>query len=317
MKTSCFVTLLLFFALRQVAAAEELVFYDSMEIGESGGMVTRGGVYREFDAATGGTAIREAHLPAADGFYHMRFVVDPGSLGRAKDFVAMFLSHPAFSPFWARFSIEYLVAAPEQLNCRNDVPGSPRIIRCDTDYALSLGTAPVHLTAIFTSRASGGAGGRVPIASLDYPLPTMLHEMLHVWGLNDEYTYSASEAAYYCNTPRILKGPNTASFSQPGTYTSDTAARAALQDYVPWLDAIVSLPVTGPAGQSGQLPLGTLPAVDDGSPGLFTGANCSLVRPSFRAYRADTIMKSLSSTWLPPVHRKAVLAVIGRAAGWN
>ena len=305
------------FSLRPAAAAEELVFYDSIETGGSGMPVTSGGVYRDLEADTSKAAPQAPEPPPRDGLYHIRFVVDDGSLERAKAFSELFLSHPVFAPFWARFSIEYLVADTERLNCRNDNPASPRSIRCDREYALSLGTSPAHLTAIFTSRASGGSGGRVPIASLDYPLPTMLHELLHAWGLNDEYTYSASEAEYYCSNPKIVKGPNTASFSLPGPYSSDRDARAVLSDRVPWLDAIVSLPVTGPADQNGMLTLGTQPSADDGSPGLFSGSNCSLVRPSFRAYKADTIMKSLSSTWIPPVHSKAVLAVIGSAAGWN
>lgn len=172
------------------------------------------------------------------------------------------------------------------------------------------------MTAVFSSRGSGGAGGAVPIATINYPLSTMLHEMLHGWGLNDEYTYSQSEAEYYCRYPKILKGPNTAGFSVRGGYASDAEARDAHRDDIAWLNYVGGTPITSKADADGSLKLGTPAAFLFRAPGLYPGSNCSLEMPSFRPYYEDTIMKTLSTTWIPPIHQKAVLAAIAKAAGW-
>ena len=172
------------------------------------------------------------------------------------------------------------------------------------------------MTAVFSSRGSGGAGGAVPIATINYPLNTMLHEMLHGWGLNDEYTYSQSEADYYCHYPKILKGPNAVSFAARESYASDAEARDAHRDDITWLGYINGTPITSKAGAGGALKLGTPAGPSDRAPGLYSGSNCSLKMPSFRPYYEDTIMKTLSTTWIPPIHQKAVLAAIAKAAGW-
>ncbi|MBI4349960.1 MAG: hypothetical protein HY550_00830 [Elusimicrobia bacterium] len=304
-----------------LAADPELVFYDSIEIDANGESILTGGVYK--DAALGSLLRRHqkslAPIPV-DGFYRIRFVADAQAMKRAEDFTDLLLNHEAFASIRDRFRIEYAEGAADLMNCRNDLPQSPRIIRCDMAYILSLGTAPAHMTAVFTGRGSGGSGGTVPVASLNYPLPAMLHEMLHAWNLNDEYIYSQDEADLYCSHSRILKGPNTTAFAAQEAYTSDAEAWSRHREDIPWLYEIQSgVPITvSTAAGSGAIvfKLGTPPAPANTLPGLYAGANCSRKLPSFRPYGFDTIMKTLSTTRIPPIHQKAVLAAIAKAAGW-
>lgn len=305
-----------------LAADSELVFYDSIEINANGESILTGGVYK--DAALGSLLRRHQKsltpMPV-DGYYHIRFVADAQAMKQANDFTNLLLNHAAFAPIRDRFRIEYVAGDPDRMNCRNDLPQSPRIIRCDMTYVLSLGTAPAHLTAVFTGRGSGGSGGTIPVASLDYPLPAMLHEMLHAWGLNDEYTYSQSETDFYCSHSRVLKGPNTATFATQEAYASDAEAWSRHLGDIPWIYDIQSgVPITvSSAAGSGAISvfkLGTPMALADTQPGLYPGANCSRKLPSFRPYGFDTIMKTLSTTRIPPIHQKAVLAAIAKAAGW-
>ncbi len=304
----------------QVARAEsELVFYDSIEMNSAGEAVLKGGIYKKQVTSSKGLKEMAAPMPV-DGFYHIRLVADAQSMARAHEYADLLLGHPAFASVSSRFRIEYLQADADLMKCGNTVPQSPRIIICDTQYILSLSTVPVHLTAVFTSRGSGGSGGAVPIVSVDYPLPAMLHEMLHTWTLQDEYTYSDSEAEYYCKSARVLKAPNTSSFATQGTYTSDAAALSTHWKDIPWSDSI-RLPVTTSSAtvNGAALVLGTptTTAAAGLEPGLYSGSNCSSKMPSFRPYDVDTIMKTLSTTLIPPIHQQAVLAEIARVAGWH
>lgn len=310
--------LLPFLPAQVVRAESELVFYDSIEINDAGESVLKGGVYKNPGSLSKKVREMAASVPA-DGFYHIRFVGDAQSMVRAHEYADLLLSHPAFASVSSRFRIEYLQADADLMKCGNTVPQSPRLITCDTRYILSLSTVPVHLTGVFTSRGSGGSGGAVPIVSIDYPLPVMLHEMLHTWTLQDEYTYSDSEAEYYCKYPRILKAANTAAFAAQETYQSDAEALSANRNNIPWADSIRIPVTTSSATAAGAaLVLGTPKNIATASmePGLYPGSNCSRKMPSFRPYNVDPIMKTLSTTLIPPIHQKAVLAELARLAGW-
>jgi|GEM_PF-5835561 len=294
------------------AAPPELVYYDFLEKNPEGNYVLRGGIYR--DPALG-ELFRAQTAPPPGGPYRMRLVADAGAMNRAAEFTDLFLGHEAFAGIKDGLLLERVEGDLGRMNCRNDVPESPRIIRCDAEYILSLGTGPAHVTAVFTSRGVGGAGGAMPIASINYPAITMLHELLHTWTLNDEYQYSQSEADFYCSEPSILKGPNNTSLQARDSYESEEEAVRLHGGDIPWLaDAL--LPITAP-GFAGARKLGTqLSLGDREKPGLFSGANCSRKTPSFRPYGPDTIMRTLSADWIPAIHRKAVLAEIAKAAGW-
>jgi hypothetical protein len=300
-----------------LASGSELVFYDSIEMNSKGESVLKGGVYELPESSNKGIQEKAAAVPV-DGYYHIRFVADSQSMARAREFADLLLNHPAFASVSGRFRIEYLEGNADLMKCGNNVPQSPRIINCDTQYILSLGTVPVHLTAVFTSRGSGGSGGAVPIVSIDYPLPVMLHEMLHVWTLQDEYTYSDTEAEYYCKSANVLKAPNTSSFATRENYQSDAAALSSHWKDIPWADSIRTPVTTSSATLNGSsLVLGTPLTTAGMEPGLYPGSNCSLKMPSFRPYNVDTIMKTLSTTLIPPIHQKAVLAELARVAGWH
>ena len=300
-----------------LAGESELVFYDSIEINSAGESVLKGGVYKKQGSSNKSLQAIAAPMPV-DGFYHMRFVADSLSMARAREYADLLLGHPAFASVSGRFRIEYVQGDTDLMKCGNNIPQSPRVLSCDTQYILSLSTVPVHLTAVFTSRGSGGSGGTVPIVSIDYPLPVMLHEMLHAWTLQDEYTYSDSEAEYYCKRAKFLRAPNTTSFAVQETYQSDAAALSSHWKDIPWADSI-RLPVTASSVtvNGSLLALGTPMTTAGMEPGLYPGSNCSRKLPSFRPYNVATIMKTLSTTLIPPIHQKAVLAELARAAGWR
>ena len=128
--------------------------------------------------------------------------------------------------------------------------------------------------------------------------------------------YIQAETDYYCNSASHLKSPNTSSFATLKTYASNADARMRHKRDIPWL-ADIRAPITTSSGAVNglRLELGTPVTLAGTEPGLFSGSNCSRKLPSFRPYGIDTIMKSLSTTWIPPIHRKAVLAAIAKAAG--
>jgi hypothetical protein len=317
-----FVFLLIFSVHGSLAAEPELIFYDSLEMHSNTESILTGGAYKEAQPLTKSFQVEKRKEPIpVDGYYHIRFIIDDKSQKYSRDFEKMFLNHEAFASIRNRFRIEYIVGDIDKMKCGNNTPESPRIISCDKNYITSLGTSPVHMTGVFTSRGSGGAGGSLPIMSIDYPLLGMLHEMLHTWGLQDEYTYSKSEADYYCKYSSILKAPNTTAFLTLENYTSNANARTHHWNDIPWIRDIQT-PITTSSGtvsttiNDSPLMMGTPITSEDMEPGLYSGSNCSRKLPSFRAYKIDTVMKTFSSSLIPPIHQKAVLKAIRKVGGW-
>jgi hypothetical protein len=245
--------------------------------------------------------------------YRLVMVADPESRARAEEYKNYMLSKAPFNQLGGQLEIVITEMSDRDLSCANDMPTSPRIIRCDTSKLnqrkRELGG---HHVVAFTNNATGGAGGQQAIASVDYPLNTMLHEMLHMYGLADEYCYTGTEVEEYCNPPR--SAPNVAMIVPAPPYANKGEAFAKHGDKIPWSSEIYApTPITQgtdvlgtPAGQYGE------------SAGLYEGGHCTnkaaLTEKIYRPYQ-NSIMKSLSVDSLQPFYQARILEAMEAARG--
>lgn len=169
---------------------------------------------------------------AAKDPYKIVILTDSDAKVRADEFKTYLGTKPPFNKMGEKLVIEVVTMTAEDMACANNMPNSPRIIRCDTQkLARAQSRADANFSVAFTSKGSGGAGGGIPIASLDYPIQTMFHEMLHTYGLADEYNYWADEQKVYCKDPK--SSGNIAYFKDEPSYADDPAARSRHRADVP------------------------------------------------------------------------------------
>ncbi len=245
--------------------------------------------------------------------YRLVVVADPESRARAEEYKTYLLSKPPFSQLGAQLDIVITEMSDSDLSCANDMPASPRIISCDrSKLNQRKRQLDGHHVVAFTNNGSGGAGGREAIASIDYPLNTMLHEMLHMYGLADEYCYEGTEVGVYCNPTRL--GPNVALIVPNPPYADKGDAMAKHSNRIGWASEIQApVPVT-----QGTSTLGS-PSGDYGdSAGLFEGGNCSnntaLAETIYRPYE-NSIMKTLSVQTIQPFYQARILEAMEAARG--
>jgi hypothetical protein len=245
--------------------------------------------------------------------YRLVMVADPQSRGRAEQFKNYMLTKPPFNQLGNQMEIVITEMSDSDLSCANDMPSSPRIIRCDTSKLNSrkreLGG---HHVVAFTNNATGGAGGQHAIASVDYPLNTMMHEMMHMYGLADEYCYTGSEVDVYCNPPR--RAPNVAMIAPNPPFANKGEAFAKHGDKIGWSGEIhAPTPIT-----QGTEVLGTPSGNYGESAGLYEGGHCtnktSLREKIYRPYQ-NSIMKTLSVDTIQPFYQARILEAMEAARG--
>ena len=245
--------------------------------------------------------------------YRLVLVTDPESRTRAEDYKAYMLSKPPFNQLGNQLDIVITEMSDADMSCSNDMPASPRIISCSTSK-LNKRKRDLdgHHVAAFTDNATGGAGGQTAIASKDYPLNTMMHEMMHMYGLADEYCYKDTEVEVYCNPPR--RGPNVALIAPNPPYANKGEALSKHGDKIGWTSEIhAPTPVTQdttvlgtPSGEYGE------------SAGLYEGGHCSnktgMAEKVYRPYE-NSIMKTLSVDKIQPFYQARILEAMESARG--
>lgn len=248
-----------------------------------------------------------------DDPYKIVIVTDATAKVKAEEFKTYLQGKPPFSRMGDKLNIEIVEMEADTMNCQNNMPNSPRIIRCNTEaIAREQSRRRANLAMAFTSRGSGGAGGGIPIASMDYPIQTMFHEMLHTFGLADEYDYSEAEQRVYCRNPRSRA--NIAYFRDVPPYSDDPAARGRHNSDIPWYGGIPS----GKLITSGSS-LGS-PAEESISPGnqtmgLYRGGSCnSASLPGWRPYE-NSIMKGYRDDTIYPIYEEIIVRNLESAMG--
>jgi hypothetical protein len=245
--------------------------------------------------------------------YRLVIVTDTESAARAQEYKDYLLRTPPYSQLGDQLDIVISQMSDVDMSCSNDMPDSPRIISCDNSkIQRRRRDLDGHHVVAFTNNGTGGAGGQVAIASLDYPLNTMLHEMLHMYGLADEYCYEGTEVGVYCNPPRT--GPNVALIRPEPPYADKANALGKHASRIPWAgDISAPTPIT-----SGTESLGT-PGGDYGdSAGLYEGGNCSnktdMPEKVYRPFQ-NSIMRTLSVTGIQPFYQARILEAMEGATG--
>lgn len=250
---------------------------------------------------------------AANDPYKIVILTDGTAKVRAEEFKTYLGTKPPFSKMGEKLVIEIVEMPVDKMECANNMPNSPRIIRCNTaNLAREQAKADANFSVAFTSTGSGGAGGGIPIASMDYPIQTMFHEMLHTYGLADEYNYSPDEQKVYCKNPR--SSGNIAYFKNDPSYADDPAARARHNGDVPWMGGIApaKLITSGSAlGSPEAGPVGTQ------NLGVYRGGSCDNDNlPGWRPY-ANSIMKGYEDDTIYPLYEEIIVKNIEGAVGYK
>ncbi|WPU63511.1 hypothetical protein [Peredibacter starrii] len=248
----------------------------------------------------------------AQDSYEIIMFTDPDAKTRAEEFKQYLVQKPPFNKLGEKVKVTLVELSPEVMDCKNDVPDSPRIIHCNREELLRLkANAKAHLALAFTSKGTGGAGGVIPVASKDYPIQTMFHEMLHAYGFDDEYDYDENEKKVYCDKP--TSSVNIAYFKDKPPYVDDSAARKIHAKDVPWMGKIPSensIVTAGNLGsQFGRVINGTQ------TPGLYRGGSCNSDKtPAWRPYQ-NSIMKGYDDDTIYPIYEEVILKSIESAMG--
>lgn len=237
--------------------------------------------------------------------YKIVVFTDETASTKADQFKTYLQTKPPFSKMGEKLQIELVKLTKEEMDCKNSDPDSPRIITCNNSVLRrKQRDADANISLAFTSNGSGGAGGDIPIASMDFPIQTMFHEMLHTYGLSDEYDYSESERGVYCRSPR--SSANIVYFSPRPPYADDPGARTTHARDVPWMGGIprVHLITDGSA-------LGSKDAANPtpGSQllGLYRGGSCdSGTTPGWRPYK-NSIMKGYEDDTIYPLYEEVIV----------
>lgn len=247
--------------------------------------------------------------------YKIVILADADAVARANEFKTYLGTKPPFSKMGAKLEISIVTMTVEDMNCQNNMPNSPRIIRCDTaKLARKQADAGANFSVAFTSKGSGGAGGGIPIASVDYPIQTMFHEMLHTYGLADEYDYSEAEKTVYCNNPR--SNANIVYFKDQPSYADDPAARTTHTPDVPWMGGILPAnPIISGSSlgssASAQGPVGAQIL------GVYRGGSCdSAALPGWRPY-GNSIMRGYDDDTIYPLYEEIITKNIEGAVGYK
>jgi hypothetical protein len=245
--------------------------------------------------------------------YKIVMIADSEAKAKAEAFREYLKTKPPFSKMLDKLQLDVVEMTKEELDCKNDKPNSPRIISCNNNLIRrKQRQMNADLPLVFTSNGVGGAGGDIPIASNDYPIQTMFHEMLHTFGLSDEYDYKPSERTVYCRSPRSTA--NIAYFKDTPPYENDSAARTKHRRDVPWMGGIpTSNPITngsalGSNGEGDIVP-GSQPL------GLYRGGSCdSEALPGWRPYK-NSIMKGYVDDTVYPLYEEIVVKNIEGSLG--
>ncbi len=229
----------------------------------------------------------------------------------AGQMVALMKSLPPFDQMGNQLAFEIVRADTAKLNCRSDCDAnSARLICCDRDFAAVIGAQHgAHRTIVVTSNANGGSGGTIPLASTKYPLPTTVHEILHSYGMGDEYEYSEKETKAFCSPADSYS--NIACFDAKASYENDGMARSQHHGAIPWYGAIAPFTLITTGSQ-----LGTAPKIyPDGTPALFHGGGCSKRLDCWRPYDGANIMSNAKSTFIPLIHQDIIVRKMSAERG--
>lgn len=229
---------------------------------------------------------------AAEGQYKIVVFTDEGAEARANEYKTYLKSKPPFSEMGDKLNIAVIKLTQDEMDC-NKSPTLDRIVTCNESALIRKQSAEGgQLAVAFTSKVTGGgSGGTIPVATKDYPIETMLHEMLHYYGINDEYVYeSQAHIDAYCGVSQRSSWPNSAYFNQAPPYADEAGARAKHAPDVSWMGGIPSSNPILNGGSLGSKPVHAAKGMQ--VLGLYKGGTCEKVVETWRPYN-NSIMRSI------------------------
>lgn len=254
--------------------------------------------------------------------YKIVIITDDEANARAHEFRTYLMKKPPYNKIAPEdLEIKIVKETKENMDCKHTMPDSPRIVGCNNTKLNQIkAQEEAHLAMAFTSSASGGAGGDIPVASKDYPIQTMLHETLHTYGMADEYCYSESEAKVYCEPP-MVQG-NSAHFPPEPPYESDAKARVKHAGDVSWMGGILTTTlITQGTSLGSKEPSPVKPGKQE--MGLYKGGTCDKKKmpegsttpfQSWRPY-ANSIMRGYVDDTIYPLYENIIVKSIESKIG--
>ena len=213
-----------------------------------------------------------------------------------------------------QIEVRTLRGEDNRMNCQRSATIS-RLMTCDENFLMGqAGNAlPIALKSIPATDEAMGSGGSVAVASTNLPINDVVHEMLHVAGMDDEYGYAAgAEQQAYCANPTPTT--NFAYFAPQPPYASDGAARTRHASQVLWMSRILAS--TAVIQSATQLGSGSpVPVAGQQRIGLYPGDKCppdpATGRVAWRPY-VDSIMRrqQISDGTIYPVYEQAFVDYI-------
>ncbi len=242
--------------------------------------------------------------------YKIVIVSERGAKKLTQEFIDLMKTTQPFSLMGSQLAIEVVEGDPAKLDCKGGCGGMDRLICCNRGYAAKLGAQhDANKVLIATSKASGGAGGSVPIGGVGYQPSVLLHEMLHSFNLGDEYMYSYIEAENFCLPPAHYA--NVISIRPRPRYASDAEAKQIHGHEIPWFGEIRSSTLITTANALGTTPRLYAP----NRAALYPGGDCNLKIPTWRPYYENNIMNNLNSVVIPPLHSSVIVKKMSAERG--
>lgn len=249
----------------------------------------------------------------AEGPFRIVIFADEGGTARARELETYLRqSVPPFNRMVAEdlsITVRTLRGEENQMNCQRDATIS-RLVTCNETYLHGLAdrAMAVAITSVPTGEA-GGSGGAVPAATINLPLQTVVHEMLHTAGVADEYEYeSQTEWDRFCSP--AIPTMNFAFFAQVPPYASNDIARTmhGTPEHVRWMSRVLgSTPIIN--GSS----LGTPErAIANGQQriGVYKGGSCprdEQGRESWRPYQNSLMKTQDGDPTVYPIYEQAFI----------
>lgn len=270
-----------------------------------------------FITSTANAFLRNRRPPPPPRPYKILILADEAARGSADLYRTYLLNQRPFNQIRPEdLVVEVQTVPAADMGCTNPGTTNNRIINCDDNKLRRFRRdANASIAVAFTSTATGGAGGEIPVATSDfsaYPISTMFHEMLHAYGFADEYQYvNDQERNDFCNPPRAL--PNVAYFDDTPPYANDGTARSTHAGDVPWMGSITADTLITHGTDLGTT---TLPHTERGEQtlGLFAGGPCSKWMKSWRPYQGS-IMREYQDDTIYPIYERVILERIEDAIG--
>jgi hypothetical protein len=239
---------------------------------------------------------------ADDKVTTIKIFAEKGAEVRAQEFIDKLKETEPFKQLFEKNALN-IVDAPivvTTTKCKGGASGIDRLAQCDMKEVTDL-CDKAYRCPLFTSVPFIGAGGAPsPIVSSSFPWTTMLHELIHTfgisselnWGFTDEYAYTKSESKVYCETLTHFKNEN--QLKEAKIFKNKKSAEAACMDSIEWCEeALLSGSEVVTKVSDGWIIGSPIPVkCPDNTLGVYVGGGCEKTKPSstYRPYYCPTVM---------------------------